>query len=149
MLTQASDAEEVVESTLSANPSKYRAVDEAQAHGDDEDDDGDNAAAVADEDFDWLEPKDFVAAYKASEHYAHVIDTINETNKDLAPHPDQEEHTDNHAAKIELVDYARDAKYPTSIPMYGPSLPVVSVRLSLTIDDHTTTGNTGCSPSAR
>jgi hypothetical protein len=143
----ASDAEEVVESTLSANPSKYRAVDEAQAHGDaDEDDDGgDNAAAVADEDFDWLEPKDFVAAYKASEHYAHVIDTINDTNKDLAPHPDHSEHTDDHAAKIELVDYARDAKYPTSTPTYDPSLslPVMTVRLSSQLAT-TTTGNTGC-----
>ncbi len=110
----------MVESTSSPNPSKYRAVDEAQAHGSGYED---NAAAVADEDFDWLEPKDFVAAYKASEHYAHVIDTINDTNKNLAPHPDQEEHKDNHAAKIELVDYARDAKYPTSIPTYGPSRP--------------------------
>lgn len=86
------DAEEVVESTSSPNPSKYRAVDEAQAHGSGYED---NAAAVADEDFDWLEPKDFVAAYKASEHYAHVIDTINETNKNL-----NAEHGDDHKVRL-------------------------------------------------
>jgi hypothetical protein len=75
-------AEEVVESALSTNHMKYRAVEEAQAEGV-----GDELAAVADEDFDWLEPQDFVAAYKASEHYAHVIETIDETNKHLSPKP--------------------------------------------------------------
>jgi hypothetical protein len=86
----------VVESTSSPNPSKYRAVDEAQAHGARSGGE-DNAAAVADEDFDWLEPKDFVAAYKASEHYAHVIDTINDTNKNL-----NAEHGDDHKVRLGL-----------------------------------------------
>jgi ABC-type multidrug transport system ATPase subunit len=115
--------EEVVESTMSANPSKYRAVDEAQAEGNDDD----NAAAVADEEFEWLEPKDFVAAYKKSAYYSHAVDTISETNKNLAPNPEGDK-TDHNPAKIELVDYARDTKYPTSIPTYNSTPPLSPFR---------------------
>lgn len=96
--------EEVLESIESPNPSKYRAIDEAH------DPDDENPAAVPDDEFEWLEPQDFVKLYQESENLAHVRNTIAETNKNLAS-----EQKDEKNAQIELVDYARDAKYPTSI----------------------------------
>ncbi len=62
--------EEVVESINSSNPYKYRYL----GTGEDED---------ADQDFNWLAPHNFVEKYKQSKHYKHVLDTIEETNRDL------------------------------------------------------------------
>ena len=62
------------------NPTKYRAVEEC----DDGDDEGDSSlAAVPNEEFHWLEPKDFVAAYRQSDQFKHVAENIASANKHI------------------------------------------------------------------
>jgi hypothetical protein len=157
--------EEVVESITSVNPTKYRAVEECD--GDDDDEGNSALAAVPDEEFHWLEPKDFVAAYRQSDHFKHVAETIASTNKHIT-HDEVEDkvrrlahhrsiecllshHTplaQDHPAKIELVDYGCDAKYAAPIYMYR-SLNVVwrlAMTQSLTLfpPPRHSAGNIGC-----
>jgi len=123
------------------NPTKYRAVEECDDDGDDE---GDSAlAAVPNEEFHWLEPKDFVAAYRQSDHFKHVAENIASANKHIT-HDEAEDKVSRrihrsvknalinhgtslsllqeHPAKIELVDYGSNAKYAAPIYLYRSRL---------------------------
>jgi hypothetical protein len=74
---------------MSANQAKYRAVEEAQAE-EEEDAEEPSAAAVPNEEFHWLEPKEFVASYKQSDFFRHVEETIDEATKHLNHDPESD-----------------------------------------------------------
>ncbi len=66
--------EEVVESSESSNPNKYRAEQEPEEEEEDQDE----------EQFRFLEAKEFVESYKQSEYYQTVLSTVKENS---APQP--------------------------------------------------------------